>query len=345
MTQGQKTLYYDILDSHVLADDIQALLRKYKEDNRDLIRLGGTKEEKIENLFEAIENNIIELSEVQGLLKDAEEYGDQYIYFYKPVDGVNPDQYHDGDKIANAILPQNIRKDFPKIIQMPSKREWVDFRAPNRGVKNSWMFKLYDRKTREVKENEARDVSGRRVVTYVTKEDRLVYIALWDGEDELSLKISRTSFDSTKSLRSSRIELEQMMARGIHIRKDFKFFDLTDTINKILINSEDNKNNYILLSAKLKDTHNGYATISSHGEDETDLLSDVSRKEAINAYINGNGKASSLVVQFLAEGSNGELSKDIKVVLGKHTMNEIIISSKISPQEYKYVRRKIAEFS
>ena len=345
MTQSQKTLYSDILDSHVLADDIHSLLKKYKEDNRDLIRLSGNKKELVENLFEAIEHRIIDLSEVQGLIKDAEEFGDQYIYFYKPSAGVDPKQFHDGDKIAQAILPTNVRKDFPKIMQLPSKREWVDFRAPNRGVKDSWIVKLYDKKTREVKENEERDGSGRRVVTYIKKEDRLVYIALWDGKDELSLKISRTSFDSTKSLRKSRIELEQIMARGVNIQKDFKFFDLTDTINKILINSEDNKNVYILLSANLKDTNNGYAAISSHGEDEADLLSDVSRKEAINAYIKGKGKASSLVVKFLAKGSNGELSKDLMIVLGKHTMHEVIISSKISPQEYKYVRRKIAEFS
>lgn len=346
MTDSQKQLYADILESQVLSDDLHELLKKYKEENREIIRLSGSKMDLIDNLFVAIDNNIIQLSEIQALIKDAEEFGDQYVYLYSPASSVSIQELNDGDAIADLMIPPSVSRNFPKIIKKPSSLEWVDFRTNNRGITNSWLVKMYDRKIREVKENEEFDAStGLRTVTYRKKEDRLVYIVQWDGESELSLKISRTTFDSHKSLQKTTRQVRQLVVRGVDIERDFHPIDLSVTIKNILINSESNRNIYILLSAKLIDAHNGYASINAYGEDEVDLLSDVSRKEAINAYLKENGRASSLVVKFLATGSNDSLSKDIHVVLGKQGINEIIISSKISPQEYKYVRRKIAEFS
>jgi|GEM_PF-3864252 hypothetical protein len=346
MTDKQKQVYSDILDSQVLSENIHGLLKKYKEDNREIIKLSGNKGDLIENLFEAVENNIIELHEIQNLIKDSEEFGDQYIYLFSIIDSKSANKYNDGKQIGNAIIPASVSRNFPKIMKNPSNLEWVDFRFPNRGLENSWLVKLYDKKTREVKENERIDASnGLRHVTYRKKEARLVYIAQWDGDEELSLKISRTSFDSYKSLWKSRKQLTDLLNKGVDLQRDFTKTDLSDTINNILINSETSRNIYILMSAKLTDSHNGSATISTYGEDELDLLSDVSRREAINAYLRGNGKARSLVVKFLAEGSDNVLTKDITVVLGRHDINEMIISSKISPQEYKYVRRKIEDFS
>jgi hypothetical protein len=346
MTEAEKELYATVLDSRVISRNLKALLQKYKDDNRELIRISGSKSEKIENIFEAVEAGVIELSEVQALIKDSEEYGDQYIYLYTPIEGANLEQINDGESVANSLLPVGIRAQFPKIMQMPDQREWVDFRAPNRGKENSWLVKLYGKKTREVKEDEEFDrETGRRIVTYQRKEDRLVFIAEWDGKEELAVKISRTSFDSPTSLRSSKRGFEQLIAPAVNIPTNFTHFDLSNVINNVLEKWEDNKEIYNLLSAKFIDTLQGHATFSTYGEDELDLLSEQSRKEAINAYLKGDGRACNVVFKLLADGSGDKLSQDLTIILGRDEMNQVIIPSSISPQEYKYVRRKIAEFS
>ncbi|UJH91670.1 hypothetical protein LZ575_03000 [Antarcticibacterium sp. 1MA-6-2] len=346
MNRQQKELYSDILESQlVLAGSVHHLLKKYKEDNKDLIRLSGNKPELVENLLHCVEEGVIDIKEIQALIKDSEEFGDQYIYIYKTLDGVNDSDYHDGKMIADAILPKNEREKFPKIMDMPTKTEWADFRSPNRGINNSWLVKLYDKKVRRERQNEwVDDSTGFFHIVYKEKPSRVILMAEWDGK-QLEIKIGRTTSDSTTSVLDTRRKVEQLIAPGVFIQRDFTKKDLSDTIHNILINWDTNKNIYKLLSVKLVDSHSGQATISTNGEDELDLLSDKSRKEAIEAYLNSEGRPNSLAIQLLAEGSGDVLSSDVNVVLGKNDINEIIIPANISPQEYKYVRKKIAEFS
>ena len=348
MTEAQKDLYLKILDSQVLHDDIHELLKKFKDTNRDLIRLSGNKSDLIKNLIEAVENEIIDLQYVQALVKDSEEFGDQYIYLYKTINLEFNAHYNNGKKIADKLFPPHTVNKFPKLMQLPTKLDWVDFRFPNRGVENSWLIKLYDNKVREVKENDNFDLnSGIRTVTYKKEESRLVYIIDWDGKGELELKISRTTFDSVKSLKQSLGQIQKLIygVDGVvNVPGNFTKIDLANSLNNFISNSEINKKIYTLISANLIDSQLGMASIRAYDDHgESDLLSENSRKGVIEAYINGNGKAVGVVIKFLAEGSNGALKNDVNIVIGRDDINQIIIPAKIKPQEYKYVRRKIAE--
>ncbi|TDN87314.1 hypothetical protein DET49_1123 [Salegentibacter sp. 24] len=347
MNQQQKDSYADILESKlVLSKDIHELLKKYKEDHKDKIKLSGNKPELVESLLGCVEEKIIDITEVQSLVKDSEEFGDQYIYIYRTISGIDEADYSDGEAIANKLISQNIRSKFPKIMDMPSSGvEWVDFRTPNRGQEDSWLVKLYDKKIRRVREDEwVEESTGFTHLVYKEKPFRLILMAQWDSKF-LELKLSRTSSDSTASVLDTRRKLEHLIAPAVFIQRDFTKKDLSQTIHKILVNWNSNRNIYKLLGVKLLDSHSGQATINTNGEDELDLLSNSSRKEAVDAYLNSNGKANSLAIQFLKEGSGDALSRDVNVIFGKNDINEIIITSKISPEEYNYVRKKIAEFS
>src|SRR5688572_7079479 len=98
MTVDQKNLYTKILDSHVLHNDIHELLKKHKDNNKDKIRLSGNKSDLIDNLLEAVKNNIIDITEVQGLIKDSEEFGDQYIYLYETINHDRHSHYNNGNR-------------------------------------------------------------------------------------------------------------------------------------------------------------------------------------------------------------------------------------------------------
>ena len=62
------------------------------------------------------------------------------------------------------------------------------------------------------------------------------------------------------------------------------------------------------------------------------------------AYIENGGRAEALSVIFYKDGSDKLLSKNLLVILGRDDQNQIIISSSVTPSEYNYVKRKIAEF-
>jgi len=350
LTADQKDLYSNLLDALVTAPDLHSLLKIYKDDNKDIIRLSGTKKDLINNIFEAIDGSIIQLTDVQALIKDSEEFGDQHIFLYKLRDLSKTGYYNDAAGLFNRIVPRNLQSTFPRLMNMPEKLELTDFRYPNKGVNNSFLIKLYDSKKREIKENENFDYATlRRTVVYKTEQSRLIYLTDYDGNGELGIKISRSNFDSRKSLSSALGLVKQFIhadRAGIFVDRDFVKIDLTPVINNILENSHLHNNVFKLISAKFVDSQGGIATIQSQDDSgDHDLLAEESRKEAVEAYINGDAVGTGLVVRFLASGSNGNLDGDVNVIIGRDDSNHIIFPSKVKPQEYKYVRRKVAEFN
>lgn len=349
MTELQRDNYIKLLDSVVLAD-IHDLLKKYKDENKEVIKLSGSKSHLIEILLDAVKSNIISEDQVQFLIKDSEEYGDQYIYFYEPIDISTAKKYNDGNKIVDSIMSPSIRSKFPKLTLMPKNFEWADFRFPNRGIADTWLIKIYDKKIREEKINETFDSSTSvREVKYKRVESRLIYIVEWNDQNQIEIKISRTSFDSFKSLDSAIKLIKSNIygnGNGIDMHAEVVPVDLRGCITNLLKKSESNKSIYKLLHVSLVDSELGKASIRCFDDQGTsDLLAEGSRKKAIEAYMEGNGEADGISVRFLAEGSDGELKNDLNVILGKNGVNKIIIPAKIKPLEYKYVKRKIAEFS
>jgi hypothetical protein len=346
----EKKLYKSSLDAMVLMDDLHELLKKHKDTNKEIIRLSGTKSDLIDNILEAVDQSIIDIFEVQALIKDSEEFGDQHIFIFSINDDNFKSKYNDGESLAQQIIPNDKRSMFPRLIDQPQQLEWADFRTLNRGVLNSWLMKLYDVKFREIKENENIDITNHtRTVIYKREESKLIYIIEWNGVDEIEIKISRTSFDSLKSIKKSIGLIKNIVhssGNGVVLDLHFSKTNLTSCINKIITDSANNEDIYKLVSTVFVDSQGGMATIKSvDDQGHQDLLSEDSRKEAITAYLNGDAIGTGLVIRFLASGSKGILKNDINVIIGKDDENHLIIPAKIKSQEYKYVRRKIAEFS
>lgn len=349
MTEVKRNNYVALLDS-VLHTEIHELLKKYKDEHKEIIKLSGNKSDLINNLLNAIESGIITEIELQSLIKDSEEFGDQYIYLFEPINNTVINRYNKGNILIDSIIHPSVRERFPKLKLTPSSFEWADFRFPYRGISNTWLIKMYDKKTKDVKTDDNFDnITGKRVITYERVESRLIYLVEWNNRNQLEIKISRTSFDSTKSLRTAMKLIRTNIyngGSGIDTQAEVYPLDLTNCINNILRASAENENIYKLLFVSFLDSEFGKASIRCYDDQgDSDLLSEVSRKKAIEAYLEGEGKADGITIKFLADGSNNEINSDISVILGKDAVNKIIIPAKIKPQEYNYVRRKIAEFS
>ena len=350
LSAEQRETYRILLDTYVLMGDLHNLLKIYKDDNKTVIRLSGTKHDLIENLLDATDSRIIDITLVQALIKDSEEYGDQHIFVFTLDSMTNKPYYDNSEILARRVIPSGCRDEFPRLMNVPSAVEWADFRHPNRGVANSWLMKLYDVKSREVRETDRFDSStSRRTIVYKVEFVRLVYIIEWDGESQVEIKVSRTYFDSAKGLKKSLAEVKNLIygaANGVMIDRDFSKHDFTQGINNVILNSDRNQEVYKLILAKFRDSQGAISTIQSVDDSgDQDLMSEDSRREAIEAFLNGDSEGTTLVMRFLATGSNNALQNDINVIIAREDVNHLIIPAKIKPQEYRYVRRKISEFS
>ncbi len=342
--QLRKTIE-EILTDQVINDSIHGLLKKYKDDHKEEIRLTGNKSDLIDNLISAVILNIIPLSEVHNLIIESEEYGNQYIYAFQLDDTTRKSYYDSGASVIPDLISSALHGTFPKLISHPKELQFVDFRIPNRGKANSWLLKLYDEKTREEKRNEeVNDVAETRTVTYAQIHSRLIYIIEYLGNGQLEIRISKTAYDSNLSRQQSLQQLRIKTSNGVHLQRDWKKIDYYEVIKNMILKYEDHEGVYKLLVAELKDSQNGKANISTFGEDDSSLLAEPSRRVSVEAYIENGGRAEALSVIFYKDGSDKLLSKNLLVILGRDDQNQIIISSSVTPSEYNYVKRKIAEF-
>ena len=349
-TEAQKTIYSDLLDQYVVRDVIHALLKQFKDDHKEAIKLSGGKPELIQNLLDAVDAGIINIFSVQALIKDAEEFGDQHVFSFTLINASRRSFYNDGQRLKDIIVPLAYRNVFPRLFKMPTQLEWADFRSPNRGVNNSWMLKLYDVKYRYTKEGDDFDpLTNRRTIVYKRSPSRLIYIVEWDGNSILEIKVSRSLYDSNKSVSDAVGEISRLIyaqGAGILLHGDFSKTDFTDCVTSFVTRQPLNPGMYTIHSSTLMDPTGGVGYIRAADDNiGSDVLAEDSSAGAIQSYIDNNSKGVTTYLKFLSNGSHDTLSSDINVHVGRDDINHIILIASIKPQDYRYVRRKIEEFS
>lgn len=336
----------NVLDDICTVEQLRTFSREYKEANKDLIKLTENKSGLIENIIKGVEKSKIPKVKVLALISDSEEYGDQYIYLFKLRDKSIKANLQDGNHLFKRIIPVESRRNFPLIRRMPDNLEWADLRVPNRGVANSWLSKMYNRDERKVMlKNEFNEETETYTVEYKMVPSRLIYIIEWNGKDNLEVRISRNVNDRKNVVDNSLNLIRQSLEPSIYLDSHFVKTDLTSLASNLLAKAHENQNIYRVEKTKLQDSQDGTAEFRTFGDEDEDIFDEDTRAEAINSYIQNGGNCDSLVLRLLEEGSNEALKSDINVILCRDAVHQIIIPSKLSPSEFKYVRSKLSEFN
>lgn len=134
---------WEVLNVVCTLPQIHRLLRD-KADlyKRGEIRIGSGKEEMISNLRTAVSSRKIEISDVHSLIRDAEENGNQHIFFYRPKSGKLAKKYSDPDAMATTLFGTKWQSRFPAFQLKKDSFIWADFRPNGTGSKG-WTGKLY----------------------------------------------------------------------------------------------------------------------------------------------------------------------------------------------------------
>jgi hypothetical protein len=335
-------ILFNLINNHCSIPQIQSVLRKYKDINRKIIKIDGDNKESIlGNLKQGYEESIIPIDDLYDLIRESEENGHQYIYYYKIKNSSHTKKYSNLKKITKDLFSSNgANKNFPNLLHLPQNFTWVDLRFTN-GDNNGWTGKLYDKEERW-KQISQKYLSNNLVKEYEKTIDRVVYVLKWLPSGLLELRISKTDSDSFKS-RKSRLEAFWRKISPAIRKTEFEKWDLSNVRINLLEKRDNNSNIYILSGTKLKDLQKGVARFDPYLEDD-DLFSAKARELAIDAYLNNNGYCNSLIVSFKADNSNRALDKNLRIIIGVYQTNEVLINSKIGSKEIDYVRKRLYEF-
>lgn len=167
-------------------EQISDLLRNAKY-IRDEVRVSAPKKEILvdQNLREAVETEAVSLDAVYNLIREAEENGNQHIFYYKHgLDGVlTLDQV--GSKLFGAEWRQT--KGFPRTDLVEQEFVFADLHPWNVHLKpNDWILKIYGHEFTERPTGVVEEVGDNKLKReFVREERRIVVVVRWNNSCRL----------------------------------------------------------------------------------------------------------------------------------------------------------------
>ena len=330
------------------SDQIVDLLRRYKHVSsvtEEEIRLSGSKVELIQNLRRAVSKGLLPERAVRVLVRDAEENGDQHIFYYKPASQtarrriravVGHLQESDGHTFARKPI-----YGFPK-----KGLRWVDFRTDIGNKPDDWLLKAYmsDSKLEKVDERDPREGGLDLVVSYRRQPIDVVLVIRWNEPDLLELRVSSDGLTgvSKKKKRLTLLlkEFQELTSIGAGQLDEWS---LTSATTRLM--QADKTNADITIGESSLVTQGGRKFHASGVQDDESIYDDPDAAAAIRQLLKKQSTAESTTVRWeLPRHLSGyKRSVALSVKVGGRFTNEISIGPKVDPGVVDYVTSKLRE--
>ena len=319
---------YSLVDEFCTHDQVKKLLHDAKAVAKNDVLIGVTKQDSLTNLEAAVSKGFVQRDEIWKLIRNGEENGDQHIFFYR-ARNASVRQLCNVDTIAVNLFGSNWESRFPKFGIPQDALAWSDFRRESVG----WTGKLYrwhySRKLlHEFKRHD--DAAGEiDVFEYQIKKTRQICIARWQSHT-LQIRVPRLS---TRPLIREYLQSvwNELSRAGIN-RNDFQPIDLEKTRWRLIEEFIDGSDAYRPHALRLEDDDQCSVEITPHTEG--DGLSDTVRQALRTDFAESDCMDLQLFVQPVEE----ILAKELRVqLLGRDENNEVVISSKTTPEAIDYV--------
>ena len=341
-----KNALFDLLrEDPINVGDLVTFLRKYKEDFPDEFHISGTKDQLVDQVRQGVFNRRIEEADVIKFMQEAEENGDQRIFYFVPRSKKILDLCRDGKAIAQLLFGQRWHETqgFPVLTPVRGAYTVADFRVGVRSKPKDWILKVYG--TKLTRRQVGRVPTGINSYNIQIKEvlQRSICLARWDDRGPDGLLELRV----TLSARKERVPLDvnAIWARlqGAFAREEFEPWDLTVPLRWMLDNQEHDRRVYRLGSVRISDPADGTIAFHPHGDDES--VSDApSRHNAIKDLIKAGSRCKSIVVTWLAGASGEDLKDDLRTYLGPTATNELVIGAGTTGKAIDYVTEKLRHY-
>ncbi len=331
-----------LVDDLCTADQVKELLRFAKERNPKDIRITAeNKSDLIErNLRAALDSGGIAPERVYDAIRDAEENGDQHIFYFKPRSRAVRDSMRLeplGEKLWGKNWQE--KKNFPTANTPDEGFDYADFRSLDQKP-NHWILKVYGQMMYERYTGNDEEEDNKVYKEFVRENLRVVLVARWNPPDLLELRIQR---DESRRRISSWLETLWTMLGPAVRRTDFDPWDLKQARKRIIEEEDKYKDIYSFRDTRLVDPHSTHASFEPHQTDGY-LFASVEAKEAIQGLLDANSECTHLSVTWLPR-EDGTPSIELRTLLGDREPHEVVVYSHCKARDVDYVTDKLRFFN
>jgi len=348
---------FELLRQLASNEQMREILRRYKQDTdipeaKQQLLIGGNREDLLGRLEAAVYEDLIPEEEIDDLVRECEENGRQYILYFRPRTKEVAAIAGDGAGVANSLFGKgwSSKMNFPRYFEdskahfeETQKSVWADFRIRPSGKHQDWIAKLYTREKSLRLEKSETKPDGRVVKTFEPIIERVVWVARWNPPDLLEVRISRCESRTTLSLRVNSVW--KHFSKLFDRETDFIEWDVRAIRKRMLAERQKHATIYVPGSVQLTDSQSGKVSVHPNTPEEgTDDAAE--RGVAIDAILShGSSVCDHLVITFLAETSEGQLERDIRITLGSKYDHEILVPSHATSTAIDYVTNKLRSFA
>jgi hypothetical protein len=331
---------FGLLNHFLLLDDIKKLLRDFKdlyprEATKD-VALSRKKEELLSTLEGLVKAGAIPIESIYDALREAEENGDQYVFYYKPTGNIKR-IIKDGNAIAEHLFGDDWKDSmgFPKIEDIGEEPSWSDFRLGYGRKPQDWVAKMYAAHFTWKRTEQSEINFQKRMVTEERQVERLVFLARWNSPGWFEIRIP--DCDSKTQL-ANRLNTVWNRFQNILPRSSFDPVDIPQICKMMLERRGGNQAKYTLSHVNIQDKSSGHTTIRPATHEEA-IDDDEGRTVALNALMASDGSVCDrLRATWLPAASEGRLTKDLLTFIGTSLERcAILIPSRVSSEAVDYV--------
>ena len=341
MPTANKEELFKLIEHFCTIDQIKALLRT-AQGNADVRLSAATKKDLIEtNLADALNSHALPIEHVYDLVRDAEENGNQHIFYYvvskKLVSNVAFDAV--GTSLFGAGWASKMK--FPSFRVAENKYLYSDFRAWSPGKKPSdWLLKVYGQLQFERPTGVVQHETDRKILREFEIEDkRIVLVVRWNAPNLLEIRVPADT--SKKRVSGYLTTAWEMIGRAV-TEDQVVPWDLTSARGRMLKDGKKNASIYQARDTRVRNDYNTY-TIEANEVSGT-LFDSEDDVETLQRTLDKKGECTQLSILWL-EQKDGRPSRDIRTIMGAARVNELVIPGQCAPIDVEYVTERLRQYS
>lgn len=328
---------FSLLDEYCTKEQIHALLKPFGD--HDKVRLTGNKPEMINvHLRNALDAGVFPVDRVYDLIREGEENGHQFIYYYEPATSKVKLSL---DEVGARLFGTNwqAKMKFPRFELKPEEFLYADLRQwDTRRKPHDWALKIYGQQLLERQSDEER-IDERTVRrTYVLEPHRLVILVRWNNPNVLEIRVP--SHAESKKRARQWLDTAWTMIKRVFTPDNFKPWDLCPArANLVSAPKEKYAEVFKFSHSRLEDEDHNVVSYSAAHTDR-DLRSSTN---VVNSMKGIGGQCKYLRVTWLPT-KDEVITKELVTSLGSYEVNELLIGRQCTAQEVEYVTNQLRDF-
>jgi len=332
-----------LVENLCTSDQIRDLLRTRKgdknvritsEDKEDLVR---------RNLRTALETRAIEIEKVHNLIRDAEENGNQHIFYYRTTQKMG--EAFTLEYVAKQLWGSSWNKavaEFPSIRLKPDDFKISDFRLVGTRKPKDWLLKIYGEKTimRPSGKSDTRP-DGSEWRQFLPENLRIILSARWNAPDLLEIRVQRN--ESRKRIEEWHDQVWSMLSVAM-AKEQFKAWELKASMRNIALQAEENIEIYDFRDVGVVDDVNKIFGSFEAFSDEGNLFKSQLTRDAVKGFLESGGDLNSLAVRWFARPTS-EPQEEMRTLLGLKKLHEVLVAGHCKAEDLDYVTSQLRAFS